>query len=118
MGNPVVHFEIMGGAGKDTENFYREAFGWKIDSDNEFDYGVVDPDAGGRGIAGGVGPATQGPARITVYVEVPDIDAKLAEIEKLGGKTMMGREDIGMVIIAMFQDPGGNVIGLIENAQT
>ena len=34
MGNPVVHFEIMGGDGERLKSFYAEQFGWKIDSNN------------------------------------------------------------------------------------
>ena len=34
MGNPVVHFEIMGGDGERLKGFYSDLFGWKIDSNN------------------------------------------------------------------------------------
>ena len=32
MGNPVVHFEIAGPDGLVLQQFYRDLFGWKIDS--------------------------------------------------------------------------------------
>lgn len=113
MGAPIVHFEIMGGEGKQTEEFYRELFDWKIASDNEFNYGVVDTESG-AGIAGGVGPAGEGPQRVTVYAQVPDINAKLEDVKKLGGKVVLERSELPMVTIAMFEDPSGNITGLIE----
>ena len=39
MGAPVIHFEIMGGEGTQLETFYRELFGWKINSNNPMKYG-------------------------------------------------------------------------------
>ena len=54
MGAPVVRFEIMGGNGSQLEEFYRELFGWKIDSNNPMKYGMVDTGRPG-GINGGVG---------------------------------------------------------------
>ena len=38
MGAPVIHFEIMGGEGTQLETFYRELFGWKINSNNPMKY--------------------------------------------------------------------------------
>jgi hypothetical protein len=42
MGAPVVHFEIMGGEGSELETFYRQLFGWKINSNNPMKYGIVE----------------------------------------------------------------------------
>jgi hypothetical protein len=50
MGAPVIHFEIMGGEGTQLETFYRELFGWKINSNNPMKYGVVDT-GGGPGVS-------------------------------------------------------------------
>jgi len=60
MGAPVVHFEIMGGKGSELETFYRELFGWKINSNNPMKYGVVETGGGLGGINGGVGPSMTG----------------------------------------------------------
>ena len=46
MGAPIVHFEIMGGEGSELEAFYRELFGWKINSNNPMKYGVVETRTG------------------------------------------------------------------------
>src|SRR5215469_3912950 len=88
MGAPVVRFEIMGGNGKQLEKFYGELFGWKIDSSNPMKYGMVDTGTQG-GINGGVGPSQDGGKRVSLYVQVEDLDAALAKAEKLGGKTVL-----------------------------
>ncbi len=45
----------------------------------------------------------------------PDVEAALAQAESLGGSRMMGPEEImGRMILGMFKDPEGHVIGLIN----
>ena len=100
---------------RSCQKFYADAFDWKIDANNPMKYGIVDN--GGEGINGGVGAAPEGDGHVTFYVNVPDINAHLEKIEKLGGRTIMPREQIGdLVTLAMFADPEGNVIGLTEGS--
>lgn len=54
MGAKVTHFEVVGKDGPALLEFYGQLFGWKIDADNSFGYGLVD--AGEAGIGGGIGP--------------------------------------------------------------
>jgi predicted enzyme related to lactoylglutathione lyase len=113
MGEPVIRFEIMGGNGNQLEKFYAGLFGWKIDSNNPMNYGMVDTGAQG-GIGGGVGPSQDGGKRVTVYVQVGDLDAALAKAEKLGGKTILPPSQVpGGPKLALFADPAGNVTGLL-----
>lgn len=113
MGAPVVHFEIMGGVGSELESFYRDLFGWKINSSNPLKYGVVETGAGPGGINGGVGPAHDGSRRVSVYVQVEDLRATLERAERLGGKTVLPPTEVpGGPKLAMFTDPAGNVTGL------
>ena len=72
--------------------------------------------ADGVGIGGGIGALPEGqPAYVTFYVEVPDVEASLTEAERLGGTRVMGPEQImESLVIGMFSDPDGNMIGLIE----
>src|SRR6185312_5115741 len=115
MGAPVLHFEIMGGSGKQLEDFYSQLFGWKIDSNNPMNYGMVDT-GGQGGINGGVGPAApeqgQG-SRVSVYAQVDDLQATLDKATSLGAKVILPVTDVpGGPTIAMFADPAGNVTGL------
>ena len=92
MGSPIVHFEIMGGSGNQLEKFYAELLGWRINSNNPMNYGVVDT-GGSDGINGGVGPNQDGSERVTVYAQVdPSLQATLDKAEKLGGKTDSSRQ--------------------------
>jgi uncharacterized protein len=112
--NPVVHFEVIGKDGDKLQQFYRDLFDWNIDASNPMKYGIVDN--GGDGINGGVGGTDQGEGHVTFYVQVPDITAHLEKAESLGGRTVMGREEIpGMVTLGMLADPEGHLIGLVES---
>ena len=116
MGNPVVHFEIIGKDVEKLQTFYSRMFGWKINANNPMKYGIVDTDSGGKGIAGGIGPAMEGPSyRTAVYAQVPSIDKALAEINASGGTTTMPKAAVpGGPTIAMFTDPEGRMIGLVQ----
>ncbi len=119
MGNPVVHFEVHGKDAKKLSNFYSKAFGWKIEHMPQMNYGMVDTASGGKGINGGIVQPTPGShMSVTFYVEADDLGAKLKEIGKLGGKTVMPVTTIpNMVTFALFSDPEGNVIGLVKSEQ-
>ena len=118
MGSPVVHFEVGGKNSSGLQKFYAKNFGWKIDAKNPMNYGVVATGAD-KGIAGGISPANdEGPAAwVTFYIEVPRIDPVLKQITKSGGKIVVPRTAIpDMVTFAQFQDPEGNLVGLVEPA--
>jgi predicted enzyme related to lactoylglutathione lyase len=113
MGAPVVHFEIMGGVGHELETFYKELFGWQIDSNNPMKYGIVETGGGPGGINGGVGPAQDGNKRVSVYVRVEDLQSMLDRAQRLGGKTILQPTEVpGGPKLAMFADPAGNITGL------
>jgi uncharacterized protein len=122
MGQPVVHFEIVGQDAEALQRYYSELFGWEIDASNPMKYGIVQREgnvtADGVGIGGGVGPGPEGYAgHVTFYVEVPDAEAALTQAEQLGGTRMMGPDQVmeGLVI-GLFNDPEGHVIGVMESA--
>jgi uncharacterized protein len=117
MGQPVVHFEVVGRDGAALRSFYSELFGWQLDADNPLNYAVVSQEAnGGRGIGGGIGQGPEGYAgHVTFYVGVPDVEAALAHAERLGGTRTMGPEKVMQDIeIGLFTDPEGHTIGVIR----
>ena len=120
MGQPVVHFEIIGKDVEGLQSYYSDLFGWEIDSDNPVNYGVVQRDGNtnpdGVGIGGGVGAGPEGyDGHVTFYVEVPDVEAALAKAESLGGSRMMGPEKVMEgVEIGLFNDPEGHVVGVVK----
>jgi len=122
MGYPVVHFEVIGKDGEKLRSYYSELFDWKIDADNDMNYGIVAreenlaPD--GRGIGGGVAQGPDGyEGHVTFYVGVPDVEAALAKAESLGGTRIMGPETLmdGAMVLGHFTDPEGHLIGLVNS---
>jgi predicted enzyme related to lactoylglutathione lyase len=122
MGQPVVHFEIVGKDSEKLGSYYSELFGWDVNTDNPMKYGVVqreentNPD--GVGIGGGIATGPEGyHGHVTFYVEVPDVEAALAKAEELGGSRMMGPDEVmeGLVI-GLFTDPEGHVIGVLTGS--
>lgn len=120
MSNPVVHFEIVTKDAPASREFYRNAFGWTIESPyqgaNIADYTSISTNDS-RGIAGGIGTPPEGyDGHVTFYVGVTDVTAKLRELEGLGAQTMMPATELpGLGFsIALFKDPQGHTVGLVS----
>ena len=123
MGQPVVHFEIIGKDPARLRSYFGELFGWEFDLSSPVaeavsepaNYGFVehDPASGGAGIPGGVGGGAGYEGHVLFYVGVPDVEAALRKAESLGGKRTMGpeRAPTGLVV-GHFTDPEGNLIGV------
>ena len=120
MGQPVVHFEIIGKDGEKLQRYYSDLFGWKVDASNPMNYGIVaregntNPD--GVGIAGGIAAGPEGyEGHVTFYIEVPDVEAALAKAESLGGTLTMGPETImDSIELGHFTDPEGHLVGVVK----
>jgi predicted enzyme related to lactoylglutathione lyase len=115
MGNPIVHFEIIGSDASKLKEFYTELFGWKIGelTPEMGYYGLIDGES--SGIPGGIGQSDDGKPRSSVYAQVPDLQASLDQAVALGGSVVLPPTEIpGVVTMAMFADPAGNVVGLIQ----
>ena len=77
MGQPVVHFEVIGKDAEKLQSYYADLFGWKIDASNPMKYGIVSRDENlsseGTGIGGGIGTGPDGyEGHVTFYVAVPE----------------------------------------------
>jgi len=100
---PIVFFDIAGPDAAQLKGFYSGIFGWGIDGNNAIDTGALK------------GTLRQDPAEKIIYIGVPDINAALKDIEAGGGKTAMPRTVIpNVVTFALFTDPAGNRMGLVE----
>lgn len=118
MAYPVTHFEINAQDAPATQKFYRDLFGWGIDTNNPDNYGMIDTKNEGTGINGGIGASQQGKSWVTFYVECDDPAATLAKVERLGGRRVMEPMESMNVVYALFADPEGNVIGLAKTDRT
>jgi uncharacterized protein len=120
MGQPVVHFEVVGKDGAKLQKYYADLFGWEVNADNEMNYGMVDrkdnPAPDGATIGGGIGAGPAGyEGHVTFYVAVEDIEEALAKAESLGGTRVMGPEKVmDMIELGHFKDPEGHLIGVVK----
>lgn len=124
MGQPVVHFEIIGSDPQGLRDFYGDLFEWEFDTtapvadaiSEAGNYGFVDryTTSDGTGIRGGVGGGDGYAGHAIFYVGVPDVEAALRNAERLGGKRVLGPEkNPGTdLVVGHFRDPQGNVIGV------
>ena len=126
MGQPVVHFEIIGSDPAALRGFYGELFGWEFDTSGPVapsvssagEYGFVNPPSAGAGVPGGVGGGAGYDAHVVFYVGVADVEAALQQAERLGGTRRMGPERApgGPVVVGHFADPEGNLVGVAAPA--
>jgi predicted enzyme related to lactoylglutathione lyase len=121
MGQPVVHFEVIGQDPARLQSYYSELFGWEVDANNPMNYGIVaregNTNSEGVGIGGGIGRGPDGyEGHVTFYVEVDDVEGALAKAESLGGTRIMGpmTMDEPALVLGQFSDPEGHVIGLVS----
>jgi len=114
MAHPVMWFEVLGTDGGKLRKFYGDLFGWTFNVDPEGGYGVTQTGAA-RGIMGGVGPAYPGTKSwVTFYTETPDVAASLEKAAALGGRVITPRIELPDVVLGIFEDPEGHVLGLVE----
>lgn len=113
MPHPAVFFEIIGPDAAKLPQFYAGLFGWNVDANNPFNYGMVQ---NGEGIDGGIGVTPDGSSRVTFYVQADDLQAMLDKAVSMGGKVVMPVMEIPgtTTTIAQFSDPAGNTIGLTK----
>lgn len=113
MDNPVVYFEIGCRDRPATVEFYAQLLDWDI-TPGEGSSNVACAD--GAGINGHIAALGHEPHNYTMfYVRVDDLDVKLAECERLGGRTLVGPVPIPDGTFAWIADPEGNTVGLIQN---
>jgi uncharacterized protein len=128
MGNPVVHFEVIGKAPETLRSFYGVLFDWEFDTSGPVsdavseagNYGFVDryTTDDGTGIRGGVGGGRDYASHALFYVGVPSVEAALQAAERLGGKRVLGpAANAGTdLVIGHFTDPEGNLMGVAGGA--
>jgi predicted enzyme related to lactoylglutathione lyase len=110
---PIVFFDIAGPDLEKQRGFYATVFGWDVSADGRFTAPATSPLAGLLRVEAAAGFQ---PERV-IYLGVDDIVATLAKIGANGGGVVFPRMVVpGVVILALFTDPAGNRMGLIEMA--
>lgn len=114
MPNPVTRFQIASDRPAQLAAFYKAAFGWTTAARPDAGYTALHTNTGG--LAGGIAHVPEGAAAgVALYVESDDLDLTLAKIEGSGGRRLTpvaALEPLG--IVAMFADPEGHPMGLVE----
>jgi uncharacterized protein len=121
VGQPVVHFEIIGSDPAKLRSYYSELFEWEFDTGDAAteavsqpgNYGFIHGTTTGGGINGGVGGGEGYEPRVVFYVGVPNVETALENAESLGGKCRMGPEGTRRsLVVGQFTDPEGHLIGV------
>ena len=109
---PIVFFDIAGPDLASHAAFYKAVFGWEAGPTGALTAPTVSPLPSKLRVE----PPTLGPtAERVLYVGVPDITATLEVVKAHGGQVVLGRTIApGVVILALFKDPAGNRMGLVE----
>jgi uncharacterized protein len=121
----VVHFEVPFDDADRARGFYRDVFDWQIQSMPEMGYNLVStgpqddqgmPTEPGY-IGGGMLQRQDPVTKPVITLEVADIDATLAAVEKNGGGKIGEKMQVGeMGFAAYFTDSEGNLMGLWQTA--
>lgn len=126
MGQPVVHFEIIGKDPEKLRGYYGELFGWRFDTSepvaeaisDPMNYGFVESGDNGGGIPGGVAGGAGYDSHVTFYVAVDNVEDALRKAESLGGTRRLGPipSPNGKLVVGHFTDPEGHLIGVAGSA--
>jgi hypothetical protein len=114
----VVHFEIVGDDPEGLAKFYSNVFEWKVQKwEGPMDYWLIQTgEEGEPGIDGGLGKRTEPGESTTNTIDVEDLDAFVAKIEKSGGKVVSPRHPVpGVGWMAYCADPDGNLFGMMQS---
>jgi len=120
----VVHFEIPADNLDRAQSFYRQAFGWAVNSVPGMGYTLVQTTPSGKdgspaepGAINGGMLARQAPiTNPVITIQVASIDDSTKQIEKLGGRVVRGKLPVGdMGFAAYVRDTEGNVVGLWQS---
>jgi hypothetical protein len=112
MAGNIVHFEINAKDAARAKRFYSALFGWKY-KDSEIpgiEYYVID----GVNPGGAINPMQQEPGPV-VYFDTDNIDASIAKVRDLGGKSDDKQPIPSQGWFAACVDTEGNKFSLFQN---
>lgn len=115
MGGPIVHFEIRSTDPDAARAFYGELFGWSYPPGGFPGYTYVDSGSTEGTIPGGISPLQGGTSLVTVFAQVPDVQAALDKAVALGGTIVQPAQQVPGVTFGLFADPQGHIVGVSSN---
>lgn len=117
MSNRISWLELASTDVPASAKFYADLFGWPIVRDEQMDYTMTAFEGEQTGVGFSRVDEAQGvmPGSVLVYVDVADVDATIARAKELGAPILMDKMEIPTVgWMAIFGDPGGNRIGVMQ----
>ena len=116
MSNPLCHFELMTGDPSKCKAFYGAVFGWQFDDESMPGYTLVQTGHEPTGAIFQKPPEAPGVC-VNVYFQVDNIEATLEKVGQGDGRVLVPKTEIPNVgHFAMFTDPEGIVIGIMQPA--
>jgi predicted enzyme related to lactoylglutathione lyase len=122
MGNPVVHFELIGPDPARLRDFYSQLFGWDAAAGSPVaerislptEYSFITPASDAPPAAGGIGGGPGFESHAIFYVGVPNVADALARAQALGATVVLPPQTNkgGGVTVAHLRDPAGNLVGV------
>ena len=114
----VIHFEIPADDPERAIQFYEKVFNWKIEKwDGPIEYWLIMTGPEDQpGIDGGLARREDPEMGIENMIDVEDLDASIANVEKHGGQVIRPRMAVpGIGWMAYINDTEGNVFGLMQS---
>jgi predicted enzyme related to lactoylglutathione lyase len=118
--NPIVHAEIIGRDPELLQGFYRDLFGWEVDTSAPISPAVSE--TGRYGFVGlegdpvpvGIGGGREHQPHVIFYVGVPQVEEALVRARDLGAIRVLGPERVEGrdLVIGHLLDPEGNLVGV------
>jgi predicted enzyme related to lactoylglutathione lyase len=117
----VVHFEIDAKKPERAVKFYEKVFGWKIKKwEGPVEYYLISTGKETEpGIDGGLSRRTESEPSTVNTIDVSSVDEFTKKVEANGGKIIRPKRAVmGVGYMAYFQDPEGNVFGMMESDES
>jgi predicted enzyme related to lactoylglutathione lyase len=117
MSDKIMWLEMVSTDIPAAAKFYGDLFGWPIVTDKQMDYTMTAFEGDETGVGFARVDEAQGltPGSVLVYVDVADIDATIARAQELGAPVYLDKTEIPTIgWMAIFGDPGGNRIGVMQ----
>jgi predicted enzyme related to lactoylglutathione lyase len=105
----ITYLHIPAADVRQAAAFYGDVFGWQINNPDS-DRPSFDTPGGHLSGAWITGPATE--PGLLPYIYVDDVEETVTRIRSHGGETVTSPFPEGLLTVATFRDPAGNVIGL------
>lgn len=115
--NRIVHFEIPSDNPEKLNEFYAKTFGWKFNRWGNEEYWLAETgEKSAPGINGAIMKKRDPQQPMVNTIEVENVDAMCASIEKNGGTIVVPKMPVPNVgWLAYFKDIDGNIFGVMQN---